>query len=503
MLRSPWWERLWTLQEHVFGRDCEAYLGRQRVHFTFLEYINMQLYRSTPTWLPHPLPNYVARVHIGAHSKWMMEVLKVQNRIDQAIFQDQLQFTRDVVAETLFVTAFWFHTKRSIDKIYGLYTFLDLCFPSPLPDVDYHKTAAEVFEQTIWAWVHSRSDLSILKLAGRPDTIDELHVPSWVPAWHKPHPRFINAEGPATDMLQMDLQRLFLDMPFSWVYTRRSEMRVAARNEVQSLGPIARQISPGKLQVLRARYAGRLAHAFGPYNADNSFHPIPVLCHQVCWCWVVHSMYSSKSREEGISELFRSIYIPGIQPYDSFSSDTTAEQFEAFRTWFHLMVYCKYNKLQSPILGDPVEHTVVSESHVPANSLQQVAKLNLDVWLAKDEESAKAVLATRCSSNAEGRGDLATLARHIKRLKGTLTLMRNYAVCVLDSDRMLVVANYWCREGDEVFVFPGADTPFLVRKELEGDCYRLVGPVVVDRLRTIGYQKWRVEGDSLRDITLI
>lgn len=66
-----------------------------------------------------------------------------------------------------------------------------------------------------------------------------------------------------------------------------------------------------------------------------------------------------------------------------------------------------------------------------------------------------------------------------------------------------MVANYWCREGNEIFVFPGADTPFLVRREPEGDCYRLVGPVVVDRRRVIGYQKWRTEGDELREITLI
>lgn len=432
-----------------------------------------------------------------------MEVLKTQDPVHEARLQDQLQYTRDVVAQTLFVTAFWFNTQRPIDKIYGLYTFLDLCFPFRLPEVDYNKTAVEVFEETIWAWMHSRSDLSILKLAGRPDTVDELHVPSWVPAWHKHHPRFVNAVGPATDMLQMDLKRLFLDMPFSWVYTERTEMRISARNDVQRFGPIARQISRGKLQVLRARYVGRLAHVFGPYNADKSFHPIPVLCHQVCWCWVVHSMYSSEGCEAAISELFRSIYIPGIQPYDSFSSDTTAEQFEAFRTWFNLMVYCKYNSLQPSTIADPVKHTVASEWYCAANSLQQVARLNLDVWLASDEESAKAVLETRCSGNAGERGDLATLAKQIKKLKGTLTLMRNYAVCVLDNDRMLVVANYWCREGDEVFVFPGADTPFLVRRELGGDCYRLVGPVLVDRLRVIGYQKWRAEGDDLRNITLI
>lgn len=502
MLRSPWWERLWTLQEHVFGRDCEAYLGRQRVHFTFLEYINMQLYRSTPAWLPHPLPNYVARVQIGAFSKWMMRVLESQDSVDGNVFEDQLQHARDAVAQTLFVTAFWFDTKRPVDKIYGLYTFLDLCFPFSLPEVDYNKDASEVYEDVIWAWVHSRSDLSILKLAGRPDSVDELHVPSWVPAWHKNHPCFVNAEGPSPEVLQMNFQRLFLDMPFSWVYTGRTEMRVAARDEVQNFGPIARRMSTGKLQVLRARYAGRVAYTFGPFDPDRSFHPIPVVCHLIYWCWVVHGISSPDNLEAAISELFGLIYIPGVQPYDLFSSESTKDQLGAFRTWFNFMVYCKNHELRPPASTNSASNycAVGPDPHEVVNTLQQVSKLMLDVWLASNEETAVAALRARYP---DGREDLTEISKQIRKLVGTLSMVRNHSLCILDHDRILAFANYWCHKNDEIFVFPGADTPFLVRRDVDRGCYRLVGPVLVERLRIIGYQKWRTQGDDLRDITLM
>lgn len=418
---------------------------------------------------------------------------------------DQLQFARDLLAQTLFRAAFWFDTSRTIDRIYGLYTFLGVCFDFPLPELDYEKTTAEVFEEVIWAWVRSRSDVSILKLAGRPEGDDD--VPSWVPAWHRKHPNLIEKEGPRTDGFQMGLPQLFLNTPFSWMYTKEPRMIQAARDDVQKFGPIARQISPGRLQISRARYAGRVGIISTRRNHNDSFDPIHMAYIQMTWCRIVLLISSPDQRNAMISEFFKSTYMPGIKVHRFYASSMEEERLEAFRAWFGFMVHMNDHGLQSPILDDDVEHylTLYPEGGPDRTRLEQAARFYAEVWLAIDENAAVAMLETRFSGTAETKASIRDLARHIRGVGDMLRSMRNHALCVIGNGNMLGISNYWCLEGDEVFVFPGSDTPFLVRREFsyEGTCYRLVGPVLVDRLRIIGYQKWRAEGDDLHEITLI
>lgn len=426
-----------------------------------------------------------------------MGQLNDRGSIDSSTYLDDMMYMKDCLAETLFIAAFWFDTKQPIDKVYGLYSFFESCFVSSLPGVDYTKTAADVYGTLIWAWVDSRSDLSILKLAARPGHVDELQIPSWVPAWHQKHPSYFNATVSETNLLKFDLQHLFLDTPFSWLYTKRANMRATARSEVTHFGPIAKQMSPGKLQILRTRYVGRLCFASGVGCPEQSFVPIFFTSHQIGWCWAVHAISSFDEREAAISEMFRSIYMPGIQPIGFFPSgtDTMEEHFEAFRTWFDFMVHLQHQSQQCPTSDN-------SGASYGTTRLSQAAALYIDIWLADSEEAAIAVLEARYSGNTDERESLANLARQIRIVGSVLVLVRNHAFCVLDN-KMLAVGNYWCCVDDEVFVFPGADTPFVVRRENEGDCYRLVGPVLVDRLCAIGYQKWRAEGEDLKDIALV
>lgn len=205
--------------------------------------------------------------------------------INTTIFWDRLLFGRDLMAQTLFLAAFWFDTARPIDKVYGLHTFFGLCFDFPLSDVAYNKTAAEVFQEVIWAWIRSRSDLSILKLAGRPNLVDD--VLSWVPAWHHKHLSIINTEIPDADGFAQGLPQLLLDTPLSWTYVEQAGMRVAARNEFEQCGPIATQIYPGELQVLRARYSGKVSFTSALRDADGHFSPACMVYTQLTWCRVV------------------------------------------------------------------------------------------------------------------------------------------------------------------------------------------------------------------------
>lgn len=131
--------------------------------------------------------------------------------------------------------------------------------------------------------------------------------------------------------------------------------------------------------------------------------------------------------------------------------------------------------------------------------------LYFDVCVTNHEEEAINLLQSRYSGEVQERENLTELARHIRSTKEEMVYVRDHRLCMLDNHNTIAVTDYWCHAGDEVFVFPGTDSPFVLRKQPDGECYRLVGPALalVSRLLRVGYQDWRSEGHDLQDILLI
>lgn len=149
MLESPWWERLWTLQEHVVGQNCETYLGRHKISLRYLEQIALHLYQCLPERLPRQYPNYISRLLMGAHSRALMETIIDRTFMDPVTYLHEVHFFSDKLAESMFLAAFLFASRIPVDKVYGLHHFQDLCLPYSYGDVDYSKPAAGVFEAVI------------------------------------------------------------------------------------------------------------------------------------------------------------------------------------------------------------------------------------------------------------------------------------------------------------------------------------------------------------------
>lgn len=496
MLSSPWWERLWTLQEHIEAGNCVAYLGRRKIPFTLLRLVCYLLYDSEQRWIPSNISKHHSRLSIET-THTSLRLLLGEDPMDPNI-TDKFLYHLDQLGRRLLVAAFWLDTGRPIDRIYGLYAILAPCFGYQLPDVDYNKTAEEVFEDTTWVWMGTRLDLSILKLAGRPDSLDQLRVPSWVPAWHQTHPNFDPSTEPLSDQL---LRRLSLDItesPLAWAYSRETDWYKAARTEVREIGPVVSRVTPGELRIHRARYVGSVIQSF--WERDSEITPDRNIrgLWQVTWCWFVHCMTSPDDREAMISELCRSVYVPGVLKSRDCSFVTTEEQFEDFRTWFNFTLYLIDRRLLIP---GRYGHTIDDE--IDPASLMSADRF-LGALLRSDEEAALSMIKTCVSGDEVHWGDLVLLDKRINRVSVLLLMTtRDHNLRVFDNGKMLGVSNYWSRKGDEAFVFPGSDTPFLLRREPEGEAYRLVCPVSVDRLRVVGYQKWRAEGEDLRDVLLV
>lgn len=484
MIRSPWWQRVWTLQEQALAKQCEAHHGRYTI--------------SLPSWQGGRLALLPTGDDLYNHDA--RDLIRI---FCQAVdfFQhgsrdwcDSRPLT-DIVAKSLLEIAFLLEAKLPIDKIYGLYGILTTYCNLPLSPPDYNKTAEDVYEETVWTWINTRGDLSILKLASRPIVLHEL--PSWVPAWHHQHPKFVRNVGRPNS-------EHFGHSHFNWEYPRGTDplacqRSVDASSEVEDPIIVANILSPGKLQILHARFVGRLPRAIGTNRSTECGRysvSIEDLCTHLDWCRLVNDLFghSPASNEKAFHDMFRSLLHPRIYRSHHFELDDD-QLMASFRAWFGFISY----------LNDASEFstTLFPEVAGAAHDRKPGIDLYFDVRAVDGDEEAMEVLESRYSGYIQGRDGLTELARQIRSMYRDLLWMRNHSLRILDNDSMLAVTDYWCHEGDEVFVFPGTDSPFVLRKQPEGDCYRLVGPALVDRLLRVGYQNWRSEGDTLQNIVLI
>lgn len=487
MRRSPWWQRVWTLQEQVFARQCEAYHGRQSISISSLRPdplgIFLEKYENG-----NESYNYDTRHHIRASCQQY-------NAIQQGWPNSHL-LDLNFVAQMSLEVAFLLEAKRPVDKIYGLYSILTAYCNLPLSPPDYEKTAEDVYEETVWAWIKTRGDLSILKLAARPCLVQRL--PSWVPAWHQQHPSLVRNIGLSyPERLRIKGNGHFkwncaLDRDISLI----SETSLDLPGETEDHVSVATILSHGNLRVSHARFAGRVSHAIGPdrsHEADWYCSSIQSLYVHLDWCKLIHDVFlhGSAAHEAALNELYRSLQ--GIHQFE-LSDGLIVKKFESFRAWFDFMLYL------NGASGFP---TLISGRTDTETSQGSGVELYFDICTADQEEDAADVLECGYGGDAQGREGLIKLAQHIRSTQRGLVFVRNHSLCILDKDNMIAVTDYWCQEGDEVFVFPGTDSPFVLRKQPDGDCYRLVGPALVDRLWRVGYQDWRSEGDDLQDIVLI
>lgn len=484
---------MWSLQEQVLATQCEVYHGRQSISISSL--LSGQL-KETIAFLTKGdgRPIHDARHGINLFCR-AYDHMQRSSRDGDSL---QLVKMKSFFAALLLEVAFLLECKRPLDKIYGIYTILTVYCDVPLSAPDYDKTAEEVYEETVWSWINSRGDLNILKLAARPKL--DLELPSWVPAWHRTHPRAIRNTGESLERYQ-----IFRRGAFNWNYSKgdllASDTSSGVSRESEDTSVVASLISPGKLCVFQARFAGMVSQALGPNRSNDiewykeSFEALYV---HLEWCGLVRDVFfhgHTKSEEvHALRELFRSILEPGLHQFEPDPDGKSEELFESFRAWFHFILY----------LQDATETpgSVVS-GETDADDRDLAIRFYFNVWTAEHEEEALEQLESGYCGDVQGRENLTLLAKHIRVITADMALVRNHTLCILDNDNMIAVTDYWCQEGDEVFVFPGTDSPFVLRREPDGDCYRLLGPAVVDRLLRVGYQEWRSEGDDLQDIVLI
>jgi hypothetical protein len=497
ILRSPWWQRVWTLQEHILSRGCIAFHGRKHISMSALLCYFLDDEFSLLT---------EGSSHFNHNPRQFMRYICMAIDSPSKTPETSNQFNKqagELVLERLFHMAFLLKAKNPVDKIYGLYGILTQYCSLKIPEPDYKKPVEEVYKETTWAWIDSRHDLSILKLAARSEHFENL--PSWVPAWYSEHPSFGRSEtnaniNPATTF-QRHIERYaeFDGGHFSWKYMFNDHLTIYTWRDIEEMGPIASLSSDGQLRIFKARRIGKVAHAIG-VDRPGDYYGLEkgsYLSTHVRWCGLVHDVFSATSTdyEDALVEMLRTLDTPGIFGFRE-DEDTVKEGFRTLRAWFEYMLRLHHTMAAPAPMHSPELEPVKPDDITYVNAY-------MGFLGTRKPDDAIAMLREQLGGISKSPQEMVHMAKSIHEVHDNLIRVRNYSFCLLEDTHMMALANYWCSEGDEIFVFPDTDCPFVLRKEPDTETYRLIGPALVDRIRTIGYQTWRTESEDLQDVVLV
>lgn len=171
ILKNPWFERVWTIQEVAFGRKCVIVRGQSNVDWD-------SFCRA-----------YMAQPKLRESSRSAGDIILHRWRLYQSLrgsslevipptrFKgaEQVEFELGLLAEIRNMKATIPH-----DKIYSLYSVFQAMGIS-LPEPDYGKDVVKVFEEVTLAYIRSRQSLGIITLI--PPAEGSSGLPSWVPNW--------------------------------------------------------------------------------------------------------------------------------------------------------------------------------------------------------------------------------------------------------------------------------------------------------------------------------
>jgi hypothetical protein len=433
----------------------------------------------------------------------MREMCKLIDPADPEYDMHAYKQGHDTVLEQLFHMAFLLKAKNPVDKIYGLYGILTQYCNLKILEPDYSKSVEAVYTEVTWAWMESRHDLSILKLAARPDQFEGL--PSWVPAWYSEHPIFgrssTNAITESWEILLRNIERnlTFINSNFSWTYVTNNNLTKYTYEAIQEMGPIASLSSGGQLRIFGARRVGKIVQAIGvDKSGDYRTQSKPYLSTHVRWCGLVDCVFSNitASYEYALMEMFRTLAIPGLFGFSK-DEETLKELFRKFRAWFGYMLHLHQ------AFTAPVSHSTLDMERVQSDDDRNYVNAYLGLLSVRSMDEAIDLLRKQLVKTSLTPHGLKWMVRSIFETRKRLASVRNYSFCLLKDSNMMALADYWCREGDEIFVFSDTDCPFVLRRDPNTEFYRLIGPAIVDRIRKVGYQKWRTGSADLQDVVLV
>lgn len=377
---------------------------------------------------------------------------------------------RWILAYLLYISLGMEATEAS-DQIYGLHALLTNG-GLDMPDPDYTRDTVSVYESTVRAWLKSCRDLTILRLAARPHfsgpIASGIEVPSWVPPWHLKPSENMSVHHIDPGFGFEDLKGTCWTPPLTY--------------------------SPRKLQ-LRGRSSGIAQYVRPMKTLTRGHHENERLQYTANLRQVVQRLYRTQRQTDEVklrSVLCELYYALANKPFIANPTEPQSSNYQGEQTFCDMVDVLEYPECRRLPLwyAEYIEACIQSPNLITRHSLfHQDGSLSFDLmdtyfWQLRKIKIGNKVLWNR-------------LQRVYKQWRwglkndGTLSFLDNGAIASTP---------LWTQPGDELFLFPGADCPFVLRKANDNE-YRLVGPAYMYRCRD--YTKWEFDEAEMVDVTLI
>lgn len=235
LYRSPWFCRLWCLQEAVLAPSAQVMLGEHSTPWKDIGF--------AATWIgdvPAQTFQYDDSALLGVHNACLIYGLSHSNESRQLVsFLQLLTLTRPFVASD------------SRDKIYGILGIptkdSDPDAGEPLLEPDYTKTLSEVYIDCALAIIRKTQSLRLLfyvqhgQLSSQAADDTLIKVPSWVPRWHQYFARTLAPQE---------------EEPKTFEASASMKIHSAAKNDVRGL-----ELITYGARVTRVKTASRIINA--------------------------------------------------------------------------------------------------------------------------------------------------------------------------------------------------------------------------------------------------
>lgn len=170
VMRSPWWRRVWTLQEVVVAKNVTIIYGPCRAPWSMFV-------KATAGLKSPEITNLKLRMELSPEHGRVEEFLT--NSVND--IQELRSRWQDGNGTTLLELLRKFSFRGATDPRDKVYALLSLAEPVPLLYPDYRLDVNEVFQRIILEILHTENSLNVL--AGNMGRKNLQGLPSWIPDW--------------------------------------------------------------------------------------------------------------------------------------------------------------------------------------------------------------------------------------------------------------------------------------------------------------------------------
>ncbi|VUC32918.1 unnamed protein product [Clonostachys rosea] len=446
LLESPWFTRVWTVQEVAFARRCTIFYGPLEISWRSLADVTSYFCKEIRT-------NHIGKMMQGRQlTRLLVKAYpkEVDGQLDAFSRKLTLSLHQRMQSQdrNLFGLISMLSTTVAQDRIYGLYAVFRR-MGIDIPEPDYSKSVEEIFEETARAIISGRENLTILLSCVRVE--ENNSFPSWIPEWTKPY--------------QLPFEYPDLSGVAFFKYSRSISASSTSKTSLVTTQ------AQGKLSLrgliicrIKSRFASSIVGSLDDHIASNGGLEIIRVHQQYCRAIQSTSRYpDSGDRAEAAGRtLLRAHLFKGEElnpPLDP-----------SFRYWYDLMLY--------------PDCTVYKPSQVKAHAKES----------STDASEVIRDYLLYCASSEEQ-----SLEGQVWALHAHILGIANYGLLIFDSG-YLGLAFHNCKERDVVALLAGSYLPVILRESGDG-CYRFVAPTYVHGL--MSGEGWPEDESSLTDIVLI